>query len=317
MSIKSRILEKICEYDKIVIHRHISPDPDAMGSQMGMYHFIKENFPLKDVNVTGVFSEKLAYFNAHSRLKDKSFENALIIITDTANSERIDDKRWTKGAFVIKIDHHPIDDNYGDINWVDSTKSSTSEMIYDFYKEYSSRYSMSNDAKKLILAGVVADTNRFLFPSTTSNTFQLALELKKDNVDFKEIYDVMYSRNFSDLKYFGYILSNLVIDDRVGYIILDDETIKNNKVDVATSSNLIGELNNIVDFDVWVFITQDKQNDNFRVNIRSRGPIINDVASKFGGGGHIYASGVKIKQLDKALDLIKALKQRVKEFNNE
>lgn len=313
---KTEILQKIKDYNKIVIHRHVSPDPDAMGSQMGMYYLITENFPEKEVYVTGVFPERLSYFKAHSRLKDHNFEDALIIVTDTANHERIDDSRWEIGDYIIKIDHHPVEDDYGNINWVDSNKSSTSEMIYDFYSEFSKEFSLSNQAKELILAGIVADTNRFLFPSTTNETFNVAAEMKKSGVNFKNVYDKLYRRSFKEVQYFGYILCSLKVEERVGYIILTADDIKKNNVDIATSSNLIGELNNIAEFDVWVFITEDKQNDNYRVNIRSRGPVINDVAAMFGGGGHIYASGVRMKNLDRVLKLIEELKNRVGEFNN-
>lgn len=311
----NEILEQIKNYDKIIIHRHVSPDPDAMGSQMGMFHIITENFPEKEVYVTGVFPEKLSYFKAHSKLKDSAFDNALIIVTDTANNERIDDDRWQNADYVIKIDHHPVVDDYGDINWVDSNKSSTSEMIYDFYNEFRDQLTLSKEAQELILAGIVADTNRFLFPSTTSSTFEVAAKMKQDEVDFKSVYDKLYRRTFTEMKYYGYILCNLVIEERVAYIILDSAAIKKNNVDIATSSNLIGELNNIEEFDVWVFVTEDKAHKNFRVNIRSRGPIINDVAANFGGGGHICASGVRMKKIEKVLELIEQLKTRVGEFN--
>ncbi len=311
----NEILEAIKSYDKIIIHRHVSPDPDAMGSQMGMFHIIKENFPEKEVYVTGVFPERLSYFKAHSKLKDSAFYDALIIVTDTANNERIDDERWKDGAYVIKIDHHPVDDDFGDINWVDSAKSSTSEMIFDFYNHFKSELTLSNNAQELILAGIVADTNRFLFPSTTNETFNVAAAMKENGVDFKSVYDKLYSRPFKEMQYLGYILCNLKIEKRVGYIILTSEDINKNGVDISTSSNLISELNNIEEFDVWVFVTEDKAHKNYRINIRSKGPVINDVAARFGGGGHIYASGVRMRDFSKVLELLEQLKDRVGEFN--
>lgn len=312
---KDLILEKIKEYDTIIIHRHVSPDPDAMGSQMGMYHLIKENFPEKEVHPTGVFPEKLGYFNAHSRLGPKIFKGALIIVTDTANSERIDDERYEDGDYIIKIDHHPVNDDFGDINWVDDTKSSTSELIYEFYKYFEDQLTLSTEAKELLLAGIVADTNRFLFPSTTQSTLEVAGEMKASGVDFKKVYDRLYQRPFNDMKFFGYILSNLEINNRVGRIIITAKDIKDNNADVSTASNLIGELSNIEDFDVWVFITEDKLHKNYRVNVRSRGPIINDVVAKYGGGGHIYASGARSRNLERIDDLLKDLETRVGEFN--
>ncbi len=314
---KKEILNKIKEYDKIIIHRHVSPDPDAMGSQMGMYHIIKENFPKKQVFVTGVFPERLSYFNAHSRLDDEVFHNALIIVTDTANSSRIDDERYEDGSFIIKIDHHPVNDNFGDINWVESSRASTSEMIYEFYDFFKDELTLSLEAQEYLLSGIVADTNRFLYSATSSKTFKVAQKMKDNGVDFKKVYDTLYRRPFNDLKYFAFILSNLKVEDNLAHIVISEQDIKNNNTDVATSSNMIGELGNVDDFVVWVFITEDKRNKNYRVNIRSRGPIINDVAAKYGGGGHTMASGLRIKNLDKLDDLLYDLKSRIKEFLNE
>ncbi len=314
---KELILEKIKEYDKIVIHRHVSPDPDAMGSQMGMYHIIKENFPNKKVYVTGVFPERLSYFNAHSRLDDEVFCNALIIVTDTANSSRIDDERYEDGSYIIKIDHHPVNDSYGDINWVEPHRASTSEMVYDFYDHFKAELTLSLEAQEYLLSGIVADTNRFLYPATSSQTFNVAAKMKDDGVDFKKVYDTLYRRPFNDLKYFAFILSNLKVEDNLAHIIISEKDIRINNTDVATSSNMIGELGNVEDFIVWMFITEDKRNKNYRVNIRSRGPIINDVAAKYGGGGHMMASGLRIKNLDSLDNLISDLKDRIKEFLNE
>ncbi len=308
------ILNKIKEYDTIIIHRHVSPDPDAMGSQMGLYHLIKDNFPNKNVYPTGVFPEKLSYFRAHSNLKDSVFEGALIIVTDTANSARIDDERWKLGDFVIKIDHHPVDDNYGDINLVNDKMSSTSEMIYNLYLDNSDQLTISLRSQELLLAGIVADTNRFLFPSTTTSTLEVAAKMKEDGVDFKKVYDKLYRRSFNDLRYFGYILNNLEIKNNVGRIILKTEDIKANNTDIATASNLIGELSNVDEFVVWVFVVEDAVYNNYRVNIRSRGPIINDIAAKYGGGGHIYASGLRSRDLNKIYDLLEDLEKRAEEF---
>ncbi len=312
---EKQILEKIHEYDKIIIHRHVNPDPDAMGSQMGLYHILKENFPNKEVYVTGVFPERLSYFKAHSRLNDKIFKDALIVVTDTANQERIDDDRFALGSEIIKIDHHPKVDQYGIINYVDELASSTSEMVYHFAKKVG--LNISELANECLLAGIVADTNRFLYKSTTSETFNVCSEMKKSGVDFDKVYNNLYRRSFRDMKYFGFILSNLVIENHVARIVISNSDIEDNDVEIGTASNMIGELNNISDFYVWVFVTEDVKNRNYRINIRSRGPIINDIASKYGGGGHIYASGARMSTLDNLDAMLDDVENRVKEYKNE
>ncbi len=309
---EKQILEKIKEYNKIVIHRHVSPDPDAMGSQMGLFHVIKDNFPEKEVYVTGVFPERLGYFKAHSRLKDHVFNDALIIVTDTANEERIDDDRYKLGEEIIKIDHHPITDQYGSINYVDVKASSTCEIVYKLCKLLD--FEISSKASEVLFAGIVADTNRFLYSSTTVDAFDIAKDMCETGIDFSKVYTQLYRRSFNEMKYFGFILSNLSIESNVARIIISNNDIEDNNVDIGTASNMIGELNNISDFYVWVFVTEDIKANNYRVNIRSRGPVVNDIASKYGGGGHIYASGVRISKMERIESLLFDLEERTKEF---
>jgi len=127
------IIAKLKEYDKIIIHRHVRPDPDAYGSQGGLAEIIRHSFPEKKVYAAGKDEPTLLYLNRMDRLSDGDFEGALIIVCDTANEERIDDERYKLGDFLIKIDHHPDLEPYGDLSWVDPGASSTSEMIYELF----------------------------------------------------------------------------------------------------------------------------------------------------------------------------------------
>lgn len=130
---KNKILSAIKMYDKIIIHRHIRPDPDAYGSQGGLAEIIKASFPQKEVYTVGQEDETLVYLRKMDKISDEVYEGALVIVCDTANTERISDQRYTKGDLLIKIDHHPNMDPYGDILWVDTEASSVSEMIYEFF----------------------------------------------------------------------------------------------------------------------------------------------------------------------------------------
>ena len=104
-----------------------------------------------------------------------------------------------------------------------------------------------------------------------------------------------------------------ITENKVGYIIIEDETLKKFKVDPATPGNMINEFNYIEEIIVWAIFTYDKEQEIYRVSIRSRGPIINGIASQFNGGGHIYASGARIKK-DKIKELIDALDKEAKEY---
>lgn len=135
MQITQDILEKINHYDTIILHRHMNPDPDAIGSQVGLKEIIQTNFPDKRVLATGYNEPTLAWMASMDTVTDEDYAGALVIVCDTANTPRIDDKRYTSGDFLIKIDHHPNDDAYGDLLWVDTDSSSTSELITLFALE--------------------------------------------------------------------------------------------------------------------------------------------------------------------------------------
>lgn len=95
---------------------------------------------------------------------DEAYQGALVIVCDTANQARIDDQRYKDGDLLIKIDHHPEVDRYGDIQWVDTSASSTCEMIYHLYTQWNEElFTLNEQAARLIYGGIVGDTGRFLF----------------------------------------------------------------------------------------------------------------------------------------------------------
>jgi phosphoesterase RecJ-like protein len=126
------IVNKIQAYATIIIHRHLRPDPDALGSQNGLASLIRQAYPEKKVFVAGENEDSLSYLGSMDSIPDEAYEGALVIVTDTANQPRVSDKRYVKGEYLIKIDHHPNEDPYGDICLVETQASSSSEIIAKF-----------------------------------------------------------------------------------------------------------------------------------------------------------------------------------------
>ena len=177
MDIFKQILHKIKEYDTIIIHRHMRPDPDALGSQVGLKKLLQVNFPEKKIKVAGKTEPTLAWLAKMDDVSDDDYKHALVIVCDTANTARIDDERYNKGDFLIKIDHHPNDDIYGDISLVDTSSSSASELIALFALE--NKLKLDDYSAKLLYAGIVGDTGRFLYPATTARTMAVASKLRE------------------------------------------------------------------------------------------------------------------------------------------
>ena len=145
--------------------------------------------------------------------------------------------------------------------------------------------------------------------SDYSSTCEMVAKLCKDyNLDFTNLYANLYQKSFNECKFEAYIINNLIItDNKFGYILIDNKVVEEYKVDLSTASVLINNFNFIEELNVWCFITYDERNEIYKVNIRSRGPIINEVASKYNGGGHQYASGVRISEKKDVDALIKDL----------
>jgi phosphoesterase RecJ-like protein len=304
---KEKILETIEQYDTIIVHRHVRPDPDAYGSQCGLVEILKESYPDKKVYAVGQDEPTLHYMRMLDQIDDEVYQGALVIVCDTANAERICDKRYSYGDKLIKIDHHPNEDPYGDILWVDITASSCSEMIYEFYLFGKDKgLKMSDEAARLLFAGIVGDTGRFLFPSTTEKTFAYAGELIHYRFSRKELFDKMYELDPNIIKLNGYILQHFeFLPNGVAYIKLTKELLAEYKAKPAEASLLVGTLGDVKGIKAWVFFIEEK--DQIRVRLRSKGPVINGVARKFKGGGHPLAAGASIYSWDEVDAVIKEL----------
>lgn len=291
----NEIIKTIQAYETIIIHRHERPDPDAYGSQGGLKEIIKTSYPDKKVYAVGSEDPSLHYLARMDHIEDERYKEALVIVCDTANTERIDDERYKLAEKVIKIDHHPNHDQYGDLLWVDTTASSTSEMIYALFlqgKELGLR--MSDQAAKLLYAGIVGDTGRFLFPSTTKKTFEFAAQLVTYNFDRTEIYDGMYVINDHLAKLKGYILQNFILSDAgVSTMRLTKETLDQFNINSLESGKLIGAISEVEGLKAWAFFIEESEG-LIRVRLRSKGPVINGIAAKYNGGGHPLAAGATV-----------------------
>lgn len=307
---KRQIIDKIKQYETIIIHRHVRPDPDAYGSQIGLAELIRANYPEKKVYAVGEHDESLSFLAHPQQIEDAMFEGALIIATDTANTERIDDQRYITGQYIIKIDHHPNDDAYGDLLWVDTTASSCSEMIYELYEEAKdyANWKLSDTAARLLFAGIVGDTGRFLFPSASPKTFETAAELIQYNFDRNQIFDGMYEMERKLLNLQGYIYQHFVMDENgMAYIKLPTKVLQQFDATPSETSLLVGSLGNVKNIRAWVMFIEE--NDTIRVRLRSKGPVINGLAKKYNGGGHPLASGATAYSWEEVERVIEDLKE--------
>lgn len=311
----NEIFDLIKSYNNIVIARHVGVDPDAMASSVALRDSIRLTFPEKNVYVIGNGTVKFNFIG----LLDKGIDfdqlnDILLIVTDTPDKRRVDMEELTHYEKSIKIDHHPFIEKFCDVELIDSEKSSASEMIYDLINN--TPLILNKKICEELFAGIVGDTNRFLFSNSKCETFSVVADMIKNyDIDITNVYYNLYKRPLSEVKFFGYMANKIeTTDNGVGYMVLKNDDLLSYGVDSATSGNLINEFNNIGELLVWLSATEDVKNNFIRVSVRSRGPVINTVLERHGGGGHALASGVKLKTFEEVKNLIKDLDNLCKDY---
>lgn len=313
--IYKKIYNEIKKYDTIVLARHIGPDPDALGSTLGLKEIIKATFPKKKVYAVGNPASKFRYLGELDKFSEDLYENALLIVTDTPDKARVDGVDPSKFKKSIKIDHHPFIERVCDIEWIDDTASSASQMIMEL--AFNTKLKMTKEAAEKLYIGLVADTNRFLFYYTTPKTFDLVSRLiSETGLNFTELYDQLYMRSFKEVKFGGYIADNLkVTENGFAYLKIDQEVLDEYNVDAATAGNMVNNFNYIDKVYAWGIFSYDKQNNNIRGSVRSRGPVINTaISEKYNGGGHKFACGVRLTNFEETDRLIKDLDNACKQY---
>ena len=311
MSIYTKIYKKIKKADKIVIARHIGPDPDALGSSIGLGEIIKNTFPKKEVYVIGASANKFKYMGLLDKY-DEPMKDALLIVTDTPNAKRVDGVNPLEFKNSIKIDHHPFMEKMCELEWINDKATSAAEMIVEL--TLNTRLKMNKSAAEKLYIGLVSDTNRFMFSSTSVDAFDAAAYLMTFDLDVTSIYNNLYERTFKEIIFHGYISSHFTLTEHgVGYIIISSDVLNEYGVDPAVPGNMINDFNFIKEMLIWCTATYDAVNDYYRVSIRSRNIVINDIAEDFGGGGHRFASGIKLKDIEDVQFLIQRLDERLDE----
>lgn len=315
-TVLTTILNKIKDFDKIIIHRHINPDPDAIGSQVGLAEIISHNFPDKTVLTAGEGVEDLNFLSSFQGVPEEAYQGALVIVTDTANIARIDGQEfYDRGDYLIKIDHHPKDDTYGDIEWVDTHASSCSEMIGEFFLHFKDRLSLSDNAARLLYGGIVGDTGRFQYPATTPKTMRIAAELMEYDFDHSALLNQLYEMKTGVAKLMGYVLDNLQVDQGVGFIVISQDLLNKLKIKDSQTNAIVGVPSSIQGVECWgIFVEQEEGY--YRCRLRSKRPVINTVAKEHDGGGHPLASGANAKDLDEVNEIIQKLKQVTADYQD-
>ena len=302
-----KILEAIRQYDTIIIHRHTSPDGDALGSQIGLKHILKDNFPNKKIYVVGDGAGRYAFMDGSvmDEIEDSVYTDAMAILLDSAASHLISDERYKLAKYTARIDHHIYCETFTDLEVVNTTYESCCGLITEFALE--SGLALSPNSAKALYTGMVTDSGRFRFDSVNANTFRLASALMEQKFDTNDIYNNLYADDFEYVRLRAqFVLKIQFTKNNVAYIYTTKEEFDSYGKDSFTiSRGMVNTMADLKGVHTWVNFTDI--GDKVLVEIRSNKYNINPIAVKYGGGGHQKASGASVDNYEVAMEMLKDL----------
>ena len=316
--IKQAIWRKIKEYPRIMLFRHIRMDGDCSGATKGMKALLKATFPEKDILlVDSQQSDYLAFLGPDdAEVPDETYREALGIVFDTADRDRISNQKYALCKEIIKIDHHIPVDAYGNINWVEEERSSACEMAADFYETFRDEMTLTEGAATYLFMGMVTDSGRFRFSGVAGETMRLAGLLLDAGVDTETLYANLYLQDYASLKFKAYVYERMSRTEHgAAYIYVTLDMQKRFGMNFEAASNVISYLENIRGCLCWLaFIECENPQDGIRVRLRSRFMTINEIASRHHGGGHACAAGATVYSPEEMETLIQEADEAVKAY---
>ncbi len=311
-----QIYEKIKEYDRIILFRHIRPDADAVGANKGLAALLKLNYPEKEIYLQNCdFSKYTEFLGAEDApIADGLYGGALGIVCDTANQARISNPKYQLCEEIVKIDHHIPVDNYGDIQWVEEHRSSCCEMIAAFYDELSSELKMNSEIATYIYAGMVTDSGRFKFNSVSGETMRLAGIMISQGIDTDTLFANLYLKDIGVMKFESHIGKKMKISESgVASVYITQKMQKDFGISGEDASEASAYMESIKGSLIWIAFVENPDG-SIRVRLRSRFIAINALAEKYGGGGHACACGATIHSKKEMNALIDDADAMLKEY---
>ena len=307
-------LELLKKYDTVIIHRHTNPDGDAMGSQIGLKNLLLDNFPEKKVYAVGDGAGRFSFMDGSvmDEISDETYRGALAVILDSAEHSLVSDDRYTLAEKTLRIDHHIFCEKFADVEIVETAFESCAGLVTHLAREWG--LTINTSAAKALFTGIVTDSGRFRYDSTTPRTFSDAAFLLEKGFNPTEIYDKLYVDDFSMIKMrAGFVLDIRFTKNNVAYIYSDRKKVDSLGVsDFTVSRGMVNVMAEIRGVDVWVNFTESTDS-TVLAELRSRNLDINKIAVKYGGGGHLKASGASLKDKAQAMEMLADLDKLVGE----
>lgn len=301
------ILSLVKRHDTVILHRHSNPDGDAIGSQVGLKHILRAAFPEKTVLAVGDAPGRYGFVtdSTPDEVADAQYENALAIVLDCSAEALISDARWKTAAATARIDHHLFLTQLAQEEAVDTSFESCCGLIVAFAQECG--LAIPPVSAAALYTGMVTDSGRFRYDSTSPRTLRLAAALLEVGVDTNAIYRELYADTLASAQLrASFTMRIQKADDDVAYLYTTRDELAALGMDTFSASRgMVGTMADLRGVDVWANFTETEGG--VLCELRSSKYNINPIAVRHGGGGHAKASGATLKDRGEAMQLLQEL----------
>lgn len=297
---------------KITIVSHRNPDGDAIGSSLGLLHFLKQlkhdvhfispnEYPdflawIPEVNNTIIFEKEVN--KATELLKSSDYIFTLDFNALHRTGEFMEKTLQTLTVPMIMIDHHQAPDNYPLYTFSDTNYGSTCEMIYVFINALEYNHLINKEVATCLYVGITTDSGSFRFPKTTAKTHNCVADLINKGINNSEIHHLLFDNaSYSKLQLLGRALQNLTLlkEYNASYITLTQEELDTFKYKKGDTEGIVNYGLSLEGINMTAFFIENKEEGIIKISFRSQGDVdVNQFArTYFNGGGHINAAGGK------------------------
>lgn len=312
-----KILNLIEKADVISVFRHEHPDCDALGSQFGFIQFIKDNYPEKQIYALGFEDTDQYPYPASDKVEDTIIQNSVAFVLDTANQERVDDQRFSSAKTIVKIDHHPNREPFGDVQIVNDEAAAACEILTFLFQSLTDKV-FSKECALYLYTGLLTDTLCFRTNNTTSQTLHAASILAEKGLDLPKINRDLFDKDLESYAFSGWIRSHYKFDGGVAYCVISKKDAEAFHQTPGKARTFIDELGHVREFEMWAIFTEQEDNpDLYDGSLRSKEIIINELAAEYKGGGHPCAAGVKNLTIDQVNEILTKMKKLIIDQRNE
>ena len=298
-------------YPTVTVLSHIRPDPDAIGSSIGVYHLLRRlGKRVEIVNASRELPRNLDFLDGYNKIKWKmDYENSLIVSCDCGSIDRLGFD-GLEGREIVNLDHHASNTHFGNLNIVDPSAVSTSEVAFRIFEDW---VPIVKESAEAFYAALISDTRYFTTPNVTAKTFDLAQAMIRQGAQPGRIAQQMLQRrSLASLRVLGKALESLQLHENAQVAIM-----RITREDLATTGAKASDLDGVVDYarslttvDVAILVVE--MNKEIKVSLRSKGINLLPIARAFGGGGHLEAVGFEIPGQESE-KVIEGLLQNIRE----